>query len=123
MLYVDAHRDCCHRLSDLAAEVLATGRTARPVAFCRVQLLHEQSAAIVDGKRTAALTQTQIDVIAVLVEAKQNGRAGVSKSALEDESGHSGAVQALRKLCGDPSWRQVVKWPRGKGNGGYSIKD
>lgn len=87
--------------------------------FGRVQLRGRDSNpnAFVDGSR-AHLAPIQFTVISALVDA---GEDGLTKDQLNTLSEAEDGIGTLKQIRNNPTWKNVIKFPGGKGRGGYRI--
>ena len=60
----------------------------------------------VNGRIKPRLTYAQYNVVKVLLDA---GDGGLSKGALEEKSGHTDAVNILKRLCNDLDWKCLIQ--------------
>jgi hypothetical protein len=79
----------------------------------RVFLRGRSGCPSVGGVEKDTLTEAQYDVIKALLDA---GESGLNKNRLIKNSGHTGAVNVLRRLSEkDPAWRSVIRLAGKKG--------
>ncbi len=95
-------------------------RTSEPRGGPPVILGKPGDETIVRGKRKGRLTLPRYNVVEALLAASDDG---LSKDSLARESGHSDAVNILKRLAeSDTDWKAVIKLA-GKPGGRYRISD
>lgn len=83
----------------------------------RVELRMRHEDPIVLGKPKKRLTKAQYNVIQALLSARDRG---LTKDQLVEKSGHTDAVNVLKRLAKDLDWKKVIHLP-GITGGGYRI--
>jgi|GEM_PF-6004372 len=101
--------------NDTGEPANGTGPTGPPVTLGK-----SGDEPIVRGKRKGRLTLPRHNVVEALLAASDDG---LSKDSLATESGHSDAVNILKRLAeSDPDWKAVIKLA-GRPGGRYRISD
>jgi len=100
-----------------AADTEPNGRGSKAPAEPLVILGKRGDDPIVRGNKKARLLVSQYNVIKALLDA---GDEGLSKNALEEKSGHTDAVNILKRLRKDADWERVIQLGKRAG-GRYRI--